>query len=348
MTSRVQLFFCLAMTGFLCPPIFAAISGADDIRLVTVRRGDTVSYISFKIYGMYNQNILEMLRKENSGVRDMNLIYVGQQLRFPAPALMKMRLDGQKPQEPGEPQKPAELPRVRAAANKAVITYLEGQVQVRTGAGTAWSAAVPNQILQAKDEIRVLPGSRAELILDNQSVMRLAENTHLTLRQLDAEPVSGKETTSVGLSLGKLWTRASKVFNPSSRLEVRTPTAIAGVQGTVYHVNVENERLTEIQVYDGAVAVWNPLPSAGPAADGSRAVLKVPRKVQGPRPVAGPSTVSREEWTEIILQKAQQITVTDQGIPRPVSFSIDHERQKEWVRWNEERDADFQPIRRLR
>jgi len=358
MKYRIILFFFLAAAGMMALPPFSNFSNAGDVRLVTVRKGDTVSYLSFKIYGMYNQKILDLLVRENPGVADMNLIYAGQELRFPAPAVMKTLLGDRKPEAPHqdakEMPKPQELkkseafPQVKATAAKAVITYLEGQVQVKKSPAAAWSAAAPNQILYAGSEIKVLRKSRAELILDNQSVMRLSENTQLVLRRLDTDPASRKETTGVGLSLGKLWTKASKVFNPSSRLEVRTPTAIAGVQGTVYQVNVENEHRTEIQVYDGAVAVSNPLPSAGTSPAGTRAVLTAPSKVQGPQPVAGPTAVSREAWTEIILRKAQQITVTDQGIPRPVAFSIDQEKQKEWVQWNDKRDADFQPPERPR
>ncbi len=356
MKNRMIRKFLPAMLCLLGLMLCATLCAADDVRLVTVRKGDTVSYLSFRMYGMYNQRILDLLKKENPGVDDIHMIYAGQELRFPTPAAMKTLLGDKKPQlqdpkeqpQPKEPAKAEDLPQVKATANKAVITYLEGQVQVRKSTSTVWSTATPNQILYALDEIRVLAKSRAELILDNQSVMRLSENTHLALKQLDVETASKKETTSVGLALGKLWTKASKVFNRSSRLEVRTPTAIAGVQGTVYSVNVENERATQIQVYDGAVAVTHPLPPAGPRSESAKPLLAAPQKIEGPKPVSGPAAVSREEWTEIILRKAQQMTVTDQGVPKPVSFDIERERQNEWVRWNETRDADFQPPPRPR
>jgi hypothetical protein len=145
------------------------------------------------------------------------------------------------------------------------------------------------------------------------------------------------------LSLGKLWTRAAKLFTPGSRLEVITPTAIAGVQGTVYQVNVIDERSTNIQVFEGAVNVYNPFPAAKAPAVGRALSLKEPQEVRGPQEVPGPTSVSREEWTQIVLRQFQQITVTDRNISRPTSFDINKERQSDWLRWNEERDADFQP-----
>ena len=73
-----------------------------------------------------------------------------------------------------------------------------------------------------------------------------------------------------------------------------------------------------------------------------------PQEVAGPGEVPGPAVISREEWTSIILRQFQQITVTDRDISRPLTFDVTEQRQDEWVRWNEERDADFQPPARPR
>ena len=356
---RVLLVFLFTLS---VPLLFNPLN-ADEAQLVRVRKGDTVSYLSFKIYGMYDQRIVELLRQENPKLKDINLIYAGQQLRFPKPTAMKKSLSAKavKPIEPSPPPSPKEtppakeeptkeepLPGMQVRANKGVITYLDGQVQVKKSGNPQWSQARPNQILYEKDQIKVPAKARAELILDSQSVMRLSENTLLTLNKLEEEPASQKETTRMGLSLGKLWTRASKLFNPASRLEVRTPTAIAGVQGTIYQVSVIDERSTKIQVFEGAVNVYNPFPASKPSPAGRTTPFGAPREVKGPEEVPGPTAVSREEWTQIVLRQSQQITVTDRDISRPISFDIKQERQSEWIRWNEERDLDFQPPERPR
>jgi len=252
---------------FICGPL-----KAEEVQLIQVRKGDTISYLSFKIYGMYDTRIEDLLRRENPQVKDLNLIYAGQQLRFPAPeAAREMLLD--KPRRPEEPAKGTEakegrspkdrpaghetMPATQIRASKGVITLLEGQVQVKKAGETEWSSARPNMILSENDQIRVLAKSRAELILDNQSVMRLSENTWLTMRKLEEEAATRKETASMRLSLGKLWTRTAKLFNPSSRFDVTTPTAIAGVMGTVYQVRVAEDKSTNIQVFQGAVNVYS-------------------------------------------------------------------------------------------
>lgn len=352
--SRRYLFWFLFVLSL--PLIFGSL-GAEETQLIRVRKGDTISYLSFKIYGMYDSNMVDILKRENPQIKDIDLIYAGQELRFPAPEVMKKKL-GEKPmppsipvgREPKEdpllketPSKEEPMPRTQVRANKGVITYLEGQVQVKKSGETGWSASRPNMILSEGDQIRVQAKSRAELILDNQSVMRLSENTLLTIHKLEEEVATRKETTRMELSLGKLWTRTAKLFNPTSRYDIKTPTAIAGVQGTIYQLQVGEDRSTNIQVFEGTVNIYNPFPAAQPYQPGQAVPREKPREVTGPGEVPGPAIISREEWTKIVLRQYQQITVTDRGIPRPASFNAYRERQNEWVRWNEERDADFLP-----
>jgi phage tail protein X len=356
---RYLCYFPLVLSLFF---IFGPLN-AQEAQLIRVRKGDSISYLSLKLYGVYDAKIEALLRRENPRVKDFNVIYAGQQLRFPAPETVRKMLR-EELAEPAEPAKemeskearpPQEAPSrgeavsaARVRANKGVITFLEGEAQVKRAGGTEWSAARPNMILWQNDQIKVLAKSRAELILDNHTVLRLSENTWLTIQNLEEEAASQKETTRIQLSLGKLWTRTARLFNPSSRYDVTTPTAIAGVTGTVYLVRVADDKTTSIQVFQGAVNVYNPFPPAKPSLPGQRTQLGQPQEVTGPGEVPGPTAISREEWTKIILRQFQQITVTDRDISRPVSFDMQKERQDEWVRWNEERDSDFQPPARPR
>jgi phage tail protein X len=331
---------------------------AEDSLKVRVHKGDTLSYLSFKTYGMFDPQIAEILKKENPQIRDIDLIYAGQQLILPAPDEMKRRL-AEKMEKPAKPEtekeiKEARPPRPPASpppkvsetqvrAQKGVITFLEGQVEVKKSGEGQWSPARPNMILTENDLIRVRSQSRAELILDNQSVLRLSENTILTLQKMEEEKAAKKENTQMEMPLGRLWVKVSKLFNPASRHDVKTPTVIAGVQGTTYQVWVAGNQSTTIQVFEGAVNVYNPFPKALAPVPGAPSQVEKPREIAGPQEVRGPSPVSREEWTQIVLHQYQQITVTGRETPQPTAFNPGRERQSDWIRWNEERDADFKP-----
>ncbi len=328
-------------------------SGADQYQTVRVKKGDTVSYLSFKIYGMYNPRLGELLREENPQVKDINRIYIGQELRFPSMESMREKLRAKTPRlpEPREakveiPSKEEPLPQTPTHANKGVITYLEGQVEVKRTGDPDWIPAQPNMILSEKDQLKVGGASRAELILDNQTVMRLSPNTHLTIEKLEEDPRAQKEETQVGLRLGTLWTKVAKLFSRSSRYDVSTPTAIAGVQGTTFQIALTSDQTTQVQVFQGVVNVYNPFPQDRLPAPGTGTPWGKPEEVRGPAEVPGPTPVTQAEWTKIVLQQFQQITVTRGKIPRATSFEMAREREKEWVRWNEERDEDFRPPQR--
>ncbi len=346
---------------FLILLVLFSLSGlilAEDSLKVRVRKGDTLSYLSFKTYGMYDPQIADILKKENPEVKDIDIIYAGQQLIFPAPEEMRRRLAEKmgKPAKPeieketreARPPQPPALPppgvsETQVRAQNGVITFLEGQVEVKKSGEGQWNPARPNMILTEKDLIRVRSQSRAELILDNQSVLRLSENTLLTLQKMEEERTVKKESTRMEMSMGRLWVKVSKLFNPGSRHDVKTPTAIAGVQGTTYQLWVAGSQSTTIQVFEGAVNVYNPFSKSVPPVPGAPSQVEKPKEVAGPQEVRGPSPVSREEWTQIVIHQFQQITVTGRETPQPTAFNPGRERQNDWVRWNEERDADFKP-----
>jgi hypothetical protein len=346
---------------FLVLLLLSSLTGillADETLKIQVRKGDSVSYLSFKTYGMYDLQVADILKKENPQIKDIDLIYAGQQLNFPTAEAMKKRLADRagKPAQPAaekevkeaRPAPPSEPPPAPASetqvrAQKGVITFLEGAVQVKKSGEPQWAPGLPNMILAENDQIRVPTQARAELILDNQSVLRLSGNTLLTLQKLEEEKSNRKENTRMEVSLGRIWLKMGKIFNPASRCDVKTPTVIAGVQGTVYQLSVAGDNSTTIQVYEGAVNVYNPFPQAQPSIPGMPAQVEKPREVAGPQEVRGPTAVTREEWTQIVLHQYQQITVTGRGIPQPASFDPTTERANEWIRWNEERDADFKP-----
>ena len=296
----LTLFLLSSLTGILL---------AQETLRIQVRRGDSLSYLSFKTYGMYNREIADILKRENPQIKEIDLIFAGQFLNFPTPESLKKKLAERsaKPLSPAGTQEvqegrpsppvvptPGPLSETQVRAQNGVITFLEGGVQVKKSGETQWVSARPNMILSEKDQIRVPPQAKAELILDNQSVLRLSGNTVLTLQKLEEEKATRKENTRVEMSLGRLWLKMGKLFNPASRCDVRTPTVIAGVQGTIYQLSVAGDQSTTIQVYEGAVRVYNPFPQAQPPDAGGPTQVEKPREVAGPKEVGGPKPVSRE------------------------------------------------------
>ena len=139
----------------------------------------------------------------------------------------------------------------------------------------------------------------------------------------------------VNLSVGKLWAKVKKLTTPDSSVVVETSNAVAGVRGTVYRVNVEEDTSALVKVYDGSVYVASP-----PKDTSGQPPVQVskPTEVPGPSEVPPPyHQVTMEEWTYIV-KAMQQISITSQGIAsQPQDFDPQADAD-DWVKWNQERD----------
>ena len=56
-------------------------------KTVTVRPGDTLLQLAADIYGRADAKTLGLVQRFNPGIKDINLIEVGEKIRFPAPAV---------------------------------------------------------------------------------------------------------------------------------------------------------------------------------------------------------------------------------------------------------------------
>ena len=99
----------------------------------------------------------------------------------------------------------------------------------------------------AGDTLRVQAKSRADIYMSNESVLRLNENTTLTLKGVKEE-----RTSLIDLIKG-----ASHFFSRKPRaLEVNTPYAVAGVRGTEFLIRVEEDQ-TFLSIFEGEVLASN-------------------------------------------------------------------------------------------
>src|SRR5438445_8993428 len=151
----------------------------------------------------------------------------------------------------------------------AQMVSVQGNVVVRRAGQTQSQPARLNETYCPGDRIQVGDKSRADIALVNQPVLRLDQNTLITLAGVKDERAS-----VIDLARGAL-----HFFSRLPRnLEVNTAFVNAGVEGTEGLVQVEGDR-TLITIFEGRVLAANAAGSL-PIASGQSAVA-----VQGQAPV---------------------------------------------------------------
>lgn len=220
----------------------------------------------------------------------------------------------------------------------AVATIVDGKAHVYTKGEKAGGLLKKNDRLSRNQEIRVGDRSRIELRFPDGTIMRFAERSIVKMDDLVFDSRSGNKKMRVDLGGGKLWANVKKLMTSESKVEVKTVNAVAGVRGTVYRVNVENDNSALIKVYDGSVYVDGKKPAAG-AAQQSPPGPPVP--VAGPHEVPPPyHEVTMEEW-HVIVKSFQQITISPTGVASKPSEFDQRQDMDDWVRWNQDRDKQL-------
>ncbi|UCD79562.1 MAG: FecR domain-containing protein, partial [Desulfobacterales bacterium] len=129
----------------------------------------------------------------------------------------------------------------------AKVVSVQGAVQARKAGETSWMQVQLDQTYCPGDIIRVLENSRAAFALSNDSVIRVDQNTTVTLTGIEKE-----NSFIIDLIRG-----VAHFFSRFPRkLKVATPFVNAAVEGTEFYVRVEENR-TFLSIFEGRVAAAN-------------------------------------------------------------------------------------------
>ncbi len=226
---------------------------------------------------------------------------------------------------------------VFADDSAAVVTRLDGNASVFAKGAKKGTSLKKNDKIMKGQEVKVGEMSRIELKYPDGTVMRFAERSVIKMDDISYDSKTQNKKVRVDLGGGKLWANVKKLATADSRVEVKTVNAVAGVRGTVYRVNVDEDNSAMVKVYDGSVNVTG-VPKEAAKTSGQ---FTAPVPVSGPQEVPPPyHEVSMEEWT-VIVKAMQQITISPQGVAsKPQDFTPQQDMD-DWVKWNQERDKQL-------
>jgi tetratricopeptide (TPR) repeat protein len=131
----------------------------------------------------------------------------------------------------------------------ARIISVQGQVEARSSGTTDWHAVRLNDTYCPGDTIRVRRNGRAGLILANETLLRLDQQSAIILAAVEPD----------GFSLLEILEGIAHFISRVPRsLRVNTPFVNAAIEGTEFVVAVEEEA-ARITVFEGTVLARNPV-----------------------------------------------------------------------------------------
>jgi hypothetical protein len=186
----------------------------------------------------------------------------------------------------------------------ALLSYLENEVTVEYDGGRFEPQI--GEDLFGGSTIQTGPDSLAELILRDESVVKIAENTGFVLEKL---PQSTDDSSIFNLMEGSVRAKVTKMISSDSSFSVRAESAVLGVRGTDLYILLEEDEPLLIRVIEGKVAFV---------------------------PVSGPETV---------VEADRGVSIPPEALTKPVteSFGTEPIPEKEKVRIEEEMQITTNP-----
>ena len=136
------------------------------------------------------------------------------------------------------------------------VLAVDGTATVRVANATTPEPLQFRAAIFPNDTVRTAANSKVKILLRDDSIMTLAENSEMQFTEFLLTPQQRR--TIVSLTLGKLRVVTTKIFGAGSVTEVRTANTVAGVRGTTFIVVFIPPDATEVDVFDGVVTVRNP------------------------------------------------------------------------------------------
>jgi hypothetical protein len=146
------------------------------------------------------------------------------------------------------------LPQDDGNTQKAFIKSMVGTVEVSPAASVKWKPARVGMMVKMGWNIRTYIESSADIEIETGTLIRVGENSVVTLSKMMTDKQAGVSRSDVKLATGKIWANVKKLTNTKSEFEFETPTAVASIRGTRLGLSVDKEG-TQLDVYEGLVVV---------------------------------------------------------------------------------------------
>ncbi|MFP3903260.1 MAG: FecR domain-containing protein [Armatimonadota bacterium] len=137
----------------------------------------------------------------------------------------------------------------------AEVTGLNGPAAVYASETAGATSLRVGDRLQDNNIVRTAAGSRVVLEFPDQSVIVVGPESQMKVQLLEYHRGGAWRGRAFFLQFGQIWARVSPHFGTESEMRVHTPSSVAAVRGTVFHIHhYFDAEQSEISCREGAIA----------------------------------------------------------------------------------------------
>lgn len=159
------------------------------------------------------------------------------------------------------------MPVAHAADVHGVLQVVKGDVQVLSAKdGKTTKAKVGSKVFP-KDTIITGKDSRAKVVMVDNNVLNLSPDSKLEIKSYEFAPEQGKKEVLLNVLYGKVRSKVEQKYDgKTSKFEVKTPTAVAGVRGTDFLASyAPSTQTSSVVTFHGEVAFGQKAPDGSMA-----------------------------------------------------------------------------------
>ncbi len=143
--------------------------------------------------------------------------------------------------------------RAFSADISVVLKTAQGKVDTREGETKRWRPAAAGAALAAGWQIKTGPDSEALLLWPKGHAVKIFSLSSMTISSASSDDKS--EKTQLDIGKGRIFSKINKLSSKDSSFTVKTPTAIAGVRGTEFMIEIQEDNSSKITLLEGQLDV---------------------------------------------------------------------------------------------
>jgi hypothetical protein len=139
--------------------------------------------------------------------------------------------------------------------NHALVKFVLGTVERQEKNKTSWLKIRFDDTVKQGDRIKTAAGSRIELQMPDESVLKIGENTIFDITEIKTPQSDNEDKMTFTLWTGSLWAKFKKIVSTRQERRLESPGAVVAIRGTTLSMEVDNQQKTTIKVEEGLVSV---------------------------------------------------------------------------------------------